>query len=151
MFTARISIFAISGSSMEPTFSSGDSVVLRQEENVERGQIIFFRRPSTWEGSGDSRDMLVKRIAAIPGDTVSFTGKDFLVNGERFYTLPESYDCSNAPQNYSKMLTNTQIFVVGDNPERSVDSISTFCSGKVNQVFLQKRLVVDYGKVILDW
>lgn len=149
MFVSGISIFYISGDSMEPYLHNGESVVLQQADEIEEGQIIFVNKPGSWfYQSGDS-ELLVKRVLAVPGDEFSFDGEAFSVNGEVKSVLPEGYDCSLAPQSFKMTLGKTQHFIVGDNVENSFDSRKAFCTGNVRYSFLEKFRIVDYGKIIM--
>lgn len=75
--------FYIPSASMEPTLENGDRVLVNKIsydlEDVDRGDIIVFERPDAW-GSGDIKD-LIKRVIALPGETVSVVDGEVLVNG----------------------------------------------------------------------
>lgn len=139
---------------MSPALENGDSVLLKQETYVEAGQMVFFRPPTNWKEKVPALtdNTMVKRIAAIPGDTLSFDGESFIVNGgERRYELPEGYDCSNAPQKYEITLSKKDSFVLGDNENNSIDSRYMFCNGYTNSFMLGDKYVQDYGKIIYKW
>ncbi len=63
-------IFRIEGASMAPALRSGERVLVDKVGvrlgGVRRGDVVVFRSPA------DSGTVLVKRIAALPGDTVHF-------------------------------------------------------------------------------
>lgn len=149
IFIAGISIFQISGKSMEPTLESGSAVVLKQKKYVDNDLIIFFQKPYSWiDTPNDENATLVKRITAIPGDTLSFDGESFKVNGSVVYTLADdNYECSSAPQNYSVTLNKTQLFVMGDNANESIDSRRMFCEGQLDTMFVNRKHIVDYGTI----
>lgn len=130
---------------MEPTLQSGQTVLLRQEQDIAAGQIIFFRRPSAWGSGNKDINTLVKRVIAVPGDTLSYDGKNFLVNGS--IAAPVSKDC-RGPVGYQVTLNNKQVVAMGDNVENSYDSRTVFCSGKVTDMFIPRQSVVDYGYVV---
>lgn len=149
MFTAGISIFYISGDSMEPYLTNGESVVLQQADEIAAGQIVFARKPGSWfYGDGDSA-LLVKRLVAVPGDVLAFDGNTFTVNGEESITLPEGYECSIPPKSFTITLGKTQHFIAGDNIENSYDSVRAFCDGNVRYSFIERFRVVDYGKIVM--
>ncbi len=50
---------------------------------VERGDVIVFNHPSE-RGPVERRTHYIKRVVGLPGDTVSITGKEVRVGGERF-------------------------------------------------------------------
>lgn len=146
----RISIFAISGDSMEPTFSNNDSVILKQSDEVFKGEIVFFHKPSAWDEYSIGRDeTLVKRIAAIPHDVISFDGEAFKVNDEIIYELSEdNYECEAGEVGYTHRLTTKEIFAIGDNPNHSLDSRRIFCDGNPEDMFIPINSIIDYGKVV---
>ena len=151
--TSRISFFSVSGDSMAPTLNNRDSVVLRQGEELQKDQLVFFSLPATWtyDQLSGSEDVLVKRVAAVPGDELSYNGREFKVNGEVVYSVEQGgYACGAGLQGYSHVLEEDEIFVLGDNALASLDSRRVFCDGKQN--FLLKRsLVIDYGTVAFQF
>jgi signal peptidase I len=80
----------------------------------ERGDVIVFRYPRD-----PSRDF-IKRVIAVPGDTIEIVNGDVFVNGVR---LNEPYITN--PGNYSvdkQIVPGGQYFVLGDNRNNSFDS-----------------------------
>lgn len=146
MFSNRVSVFAIHGSSMEPTLSNGDAIVLKQAEEFTRGDIIFFESPSTWPQLLSNNPTLVKRIFAGAGDTIRFDGSSFFVN-EVETPLPEGYDCTAAPQVWSKTLRHNEFWAFGDNASESIDSRYMFCQGKVSDATISGNRIKDYGTI----
>ncbi len=113
-FTGR---FRIEGSSMEPNLHDGEYVIIDRVSYVlhppERGDIIVFTPPT-----GD-RDY-IKRVIALPGDTVQVNNGQVLVNGT---ALNEPY--LNATTNYAlgpQTIAPDHYFVLGDNRNNSSDS-----------------------------
>lgn len=150
--TQKISLFAISGDSMSPTLENGENVVVRQEKKVTQNQLVFFKKPTRWADYVDHNTILVKRIIAVPGNTLTFDGKEFKVNDETVYTLSDdNYECSAGEVGYSHTLTNKEIFVMGDNASVSLDSRRIFCDGKTDKMYLQSRDVIDHGNIILKF
>jgi signal peptidase I len=79
-----------------------------------RGDVIVFRYPRD-----PTRDF-IKRVMAVPGDTVEITNGSVLVNGkkvdESYIANPASYDLP------SETVPNGNYFVLGDNRNNSFDS-----------------------------
>ena len=57
------------------------SVRLPGFSNVEHGDVVVFNHP-TERGPVERRTHYIKRVAALPGDTVALVGKELRVNGE---------------------------------------------------------------------
>lgn len=109
--------FRIEGSSMEPNLHDGEYVIIDRVSYVlhqpERGDIIVFTPPT-----GD-RDY-IKRVMALPGDSVEVSNGQVLVNGT---ALNEPY--LNTTTNYalgSQTIEPGHYFVLGDNRNNSSDS-----------------------------
>ena len=64
--TLFLPILQISGDSMSPTFQSGEIVVLFKSSDFDRGDVIGFY----YQGK-----ILLKRVIALPGDTVVIDGE----------------------------------------------------------------------------
>ncbi len=128
LFTASLLIIAarilfispvvVSGSSMEPTLNSGDrGFILKSTKEIAVGDIIVFHY--------DDRE-LIKRVIALPGDTVQISGSRVLVNNE---PLVEDYlitypEATTFVPNEGATLTvpENELFVLGDNRLNSNDS-----------------------------
>lgn len=117
--------FVVSGASMEPSFYNGnyllvDELTYRFRE-PERGEVIVFRYP------GDEKSFYIKRIIALPGETVSIdNGKVTVtsVNGEKT-TLDEPYlGGRTTAGTFDHTLSAGEYFVMGDNRNFSFDSRS---------------------------
>ena len=111
--------------SMENTLKQNDYVFVSRryytwfKKEMKRGDIIVFRSDLTT--SLGSEKLLVKRIIAIPGDTVSIKDGKVYVNGQ-------ASDGSYTKDGYTggEMAEVTvpagHIFVMGDNRQNSTDS-----------------------------
>jgi len=103
---------------MRPTLVNGERLVvnkfLYRFRAPERGEIIVFRYPRD-----PSRDF-IKRVIAVPGDTVEIKEGRVFVNGQLLnenYILEKtrgSYPLSTVPEGH--------VFVMGDNRNNSEDS-----------------------------
>ncbi len=150
--------FQVEGSSMEPTLSNADLVLVNKigywEVDLgpfdallpgrsngdflmggpDRGSVIIFRPPYQ-----DDTDY-VKRVIGLPGDTVEVRGGRVWVNGVRL----QEFDYTAAPPNYSwgpAEVPPEHYFVLGDNRNRSSDS-HTFGPIHEDQIV---------GEVMLRW
>ena len=140
VFVFVFRIMDVNGSSMVPTLSNGDKLLVSDLfYEPERGDIVVFKKDSY-----DPNKALVKRVIAVAGDVVNidFDNGIVYVNGEA------------VQEDYIKVSTNTKLdfigpqtvpenclFVMGDNRNGSTDSRDK----RIGMV--DKRLVV--GKVLL--
>lgn len=113
--------YEIKGSSMEPTFQSGERVViLKAFYEIERGDVIIFQ---STEGSGKD---LIKRVVGLPGEMIVIREGKVHVDGQ---VLEEGYikrDDLDRPYSGSSSVRVTlepdEYFVLGDNRGDSHDS-----------------------------
>lgn len=117
--------FIVSGASMEPTFSSGDYLIIDQIsyrfEQPQRKDVVVFRYPNN-----PSR-FYIKRVIGMPGETVTITEDGVEIrnqNNPDGFSLEEPYideaDVTNASSTYQ--LSSDEYFVLGDNRQSSSDS-----------------------------
>ncbi|MDQ3293923.1 MAG: signal peptidase I, partial [Actinomycetota bacterium] len=124
--TFLIQAFYIPSESMEPTLEIGDRVLVNKVsydlDDVERGDIIVFRRPDDWQ-AGDIED-LIKRVIALPGETVRVEAGRVFINGE---PLDEPWLPAGEPTpafaatgcDVECTVPEGEIFVLGDNRRNS--------------------------------
>ena len=112
-------IYTIISSSMEPTIRPGDYVLADmhyfQNRLPEYGEIALVQR---------NKILIVKRVAALPGDTIEGRNGVIYLNGR---ALSEPYIEHTAEydrfQNFGPITIETgQCFVMGDNRDNSFDS-----------------------------
>ena len=117
IFEAIFSPVTVSGSSMYPSLTNGDILITGhiEKSNISYGDIIVFDDP---EGSGKK---LIKRVIAIPGDSLVFTDNLIIINGGERTTDVTS--TGNYAGNVV-VLSPDEFFVVGDNYLHSRDSRS---------------------------
>jgi len=116
-----ITTSAVSGPSMYPTLHENDVLLIRRGyPDPARGDIVLIGREIT--DSSGPRPGLIKRVIAIPGDSVSVdTGRAF-VDGQ---AEPDAYTVILSSEDLSfreQTLAQGSIFVLGDNRPISRDS-----------------------------
>jgi signal peptidase I len=67
---SRVALIRVTGSSMAPTFTDGDRLLVRRTTRVRRGDAVVFRNPLPFGDGDDALAWLVKRVSALPGDPV---------------------------------------------------------------------------------
>jgi signal peptidase I len=143
---ARIFVFQafkIPSGSMEDNLKIGDHIVVNKFiygpgsvpglvplREIRRGDIIIFRYP------GDPDVDFVKRVIALPGETISIENKKVFIDGKRLAEpyvvhddahvypgseyLPDDYRYRDQKASYN--IPAGQYFVMGDNRDHSRDS-----------------------------
>ncbi len=115
----------VSGSSMFPTYHNGDFLITEKVTyrfgEPKRGDVIVLKNPR------DESQDFIKRIIALPGDTIKISNDSVFVNGKQ---IIENYLPSDTPTHAGAFLTEdgeikagpNQYFVLGDNRNHSSDS-----------------------------
>ena len=160
--------FRVPSNSMMPTLLTGDFILVNKFDyglrlpllnskiidfsKPERGDVIVFRYPNYEHSSGYSGVDFIKRVVALPGDTISYEKDQLTVNGEtvdyRKIGAYQGVDSGKAmsgyrhvrelidhadhdillhPLGHSRELSKTTVpeghyFVMGDNRSHSSDS-----------------------------
>lgn len=160
-FIVRTFIFVpviVEGESMMPTLHDADRMIVSKWSNYigtyERGDIVVFH-------ATESKDY-IKRVIAIPGDTLEYQGDQLYINGEAYdepyldeyksqmdgMFLTEDFTLEQVTG--SVVVPEDQYFVMGDNRQNSRDSREIgFVDkeqivGKTNFIMWP---VADFGKV----
>ena len=107
----------VDGFSMNPSLENGEYILVyklayRLGEPA-RGDIIVFSFPL------DPEQDLIKRVIGLPGETVSIQNGQVSVNGT---LLDEPYIAASPLYNGTWVVTDGQLFVLGDNRNESKDS-----------------------------
>lgn len=113
--TLILPVLQIEGTSMEPTLTNGDIVLLTKTTRFDRGDLCGF----TWNNK-----LLVKRVIGLPGDWIEIdTDGSIYLNGDK---LEENYVENKAlgecDLDFPFQVPLEQYFVVGDMRESSIDS-----------------------------
>jgi signal peptidase I len=112
-----VHIYAIPSSSMSPTLEVGDHIVVTpyaHNAQPARGDIVVFRSPL-------SRDIVVKRVIATPGDLIESHDGSVTIGGHPLrepYVRQPAANRDIAPQ----IIPAGSYFVMGDNRADSFDS-----------------------------
>jgi len=120
----------VNGQSMVPNFQSGEYVltdkISYRFRNPVQGEVVVFHAPEAAHCPNGTGCDFIKRVIAVPGDTISLTNNHYVVNGT---ALSESYipaDFQTLAGAYIKDRTITlnedEYFVSGDNRPYSSDS-----------------------------
>ena len=116
--TLVLPVLQIEGTSMEPTLSNGDIVLLTKTTRFDRGDLCGF----TWNNK-----LLIKRVIGLPGDWIEIdTDGTIYLNGGK---LDEPYVLETAlgecDLEFPFQVPQEQYFVIGDMRESSIDSRNT--------------------------
>lgn len=116
--TLILPVLQIEGTSMEPTLSNGDVVLLMKTTRFDHGDLCAF----TWNNK-----LLVKRVIGLPGDWIEIdTDGTIYLNGDK---LDEPYvehkALGECDLEFPFQVPQEQYFVIGDMRESSIDSRNT--------------------------
>ena len=118
VFAFFLGIAQISQDSMLPNFAEGDFVIFnRIEENYSFGDVIVVQ-------SVNEQNNVVKRIIAVPGDTIEITSDlRIIVNGNEIReTWQSTGTLSQGTASLSFKLDEGEYFVLNDNRDVNNDS-----------------------------
>lgn len=134
-------VFIVEGVSMEPNFHTGELVVVDratyQFGTPSRGDVVVLRFP----GDPDHRKY-VKRLLALPGETIAIREGGVYVNDERLsepYLDTDELTYETLPNKASWTLGDDEYFLIGDNRDNSSDSRTW---GPASRRFLIGRAVL---------
>ncbi|MDD4079336.1 MAG: signal peptidase I [Eubacteriales bacterium] len=120
-----LAFYVVDGSSMLPTLHDGQMVAVNKLVyrigSLRRGDVAVFETQKTLTGSTTER-IFIKRIIALPGDTIEIREGKIILNGEE---LAEDYIDTVMEQDMELLLIEADtVFVMGDNrhPRGSWDS-----------------------------
>ncbi len=121
--TFLLQAFYIPSGSMEPTLEIQDRVLVNKLSydlhDVNRGDIVVFRSPPGEPGS-DVKD-LIKRVVALPGETVEARDGRVLIDG-RMLEEPYLRDGVVTGHIEPREVPPGHVWVMGDNRSNSKDS-----------------------------
>lgn len=99
-------VVTVDGESMAPALADGDRLLVRRAPltAVRTGQLVVAHRPDSGKWRRGPHGLLIKRAAALPGDTVPKEA------GPALRDLPED------------RVPRARVVLLGDNPAESLDS-----------------------------
>ncbi|HEY2476144.1 MAG TPA: signal peptidase I [Candidatus Cybelea sp.] len=108
----------VSGLSMEPHIHSGEYVLINtfayRFAAPRRSDIVAFRH------EGDDRQVFIKRVVGLPGDTIRVDRGRVYVNGTK---LDEPYVRDSDDRSFAQVVVpQNAVYVLGDNRSNSEDS-----------------------------
>ncbi len=149
----------ISGSSMEPTISDGNSIIINnlayRSHGPKRFDVIVFESGAA-STAGDSANgtHLIKRVVGLPGDKLQIKEGSVYINGEKLkddlYGNAKMESAGIAEEEIT--IGDNMYFVLGDNRNMSIDSRNEYVgliSGKkiVGKAVFCISPVEDFGSI----
>ena len=118
--------YQVTGNSMNPTYTDGQILHFANgaTTSVAKNEIVVATIPQDWQYGTDAHGVMIKRVVATEGDTVSVIAGALYVNGEQKTDINTT---CKTESNYSYTLAAGEVFLMGDNHENSLDSWSTMC------------------------
>lgn len=113
--TLILPVLQIEGTSMEPTLSNGDIVLLTKTTHFARGDLCGF----SWNNK-----LLIKRVIGLPGDWIEIDADGSIyLNGEKTdEPYVQQLALGECDLEFPFQVPQEQYFVVGDMRESSIDS-----------------------------
>lgn len=108
LFVCKVNVVGVS---MQPSYFTGDSLLVSRVSLPNRGDIVTFTKKN---------NSYIKRVIGIPGDTVIVCNSNVYVNGNK---VVEDYIKDKVFGGNCKYILNKgEYFVMGDNRNYSKDS-----------------------------
>lgn len=106
-----LSVFRVTGVSMQPTLKNGSYVIVRKNAEIQRENIVLV-----YDQNGE---YIIKRVIGLGGDHIQITKSSVHVNGNLI-------DCRENHKNSEFEMEidvpDNTVFLLGDNRKESVDS-----------------------------
>lgn len=119
VFYLFFNVTVVQGESMQPSLADGDRLlVTKTYDDPQRGDVVVFNKGQgpTYEGA------LIKRVIAIPGDTVSLDHGIATVNGVVEDVTGLTLDSGDLSSVSPTLVESGTVFVLGDNRPIALDS-----------------------------
>ena len=138
-------VFRVTGSSMDPTLSKGQTVLCSKSPDIKNGDIIAFYH---------NKKVLIKRVIASPGDTLDILGNGTVeLNGSKLdEPYVRSFAVGECDTKFPFTVPENRYFVMGDERESSVDSRSSAvgCVAEediIGRVYMRVSPLSSFGKL----
>lgn len=120
----------VNGQSMVPNFQNGEYLLTDKVSykigEPQRGDVIVFHAPETAQCPKGTGCDFIKRILAVPGETVAVKNDSIIVNGQPINEsyIPSDYETQAGLFMKDRVITlgPNEYFAVGDNRPHSSDS-----------------------------
>jgi signal peptidase I len=122
--------YFIPSSSMVPTLGVYDRILVQKAffnwHDVREGDIVVFSHPPLDDCPGPANGDLVKRVIALPGQTIYSAGNNIYVDGkllaEPYLPSDDPLGPSIASKNHPYLVPSGDLYLLGDNRAISCDS-----------------------------
>ena len=102
----------VTGASMSPTLKDGEIMLLYKLAKIERNDIVVIDTDS-------SDGYIIKRVIAMPGETIEYTNGSLFINGKK---QKDNFGSGETEDISKTTMKDDEYFVMGDNREWSKDS-----------------------------
>ncbi len=126
--------FAVTSISMEPTLHDSDRVMALPSKSYRRGDLVVLKDPLARNGH------IIKRVVAMPGDTVEVYGGALHVNG---VYISEPYRPEPIDYVLEYEVPDNEVFVLGDNANWSTDSHNWAAAFKKTNAVVPGAVALD--------
>lgn len=100
--------FLVSGASMEPTFYNGNYLVIDEFSyhlrKPKKDEVVVFRYPK------EPSKFFIKRIAGLPGETVTVQGQEIILDENEYYVLGDNRGASSDSRTWGPV---REKFIIG--------------------------------------
>ncbi|MDZ4169358.1 MAG: signal peptidase I [Coriobacteriia bacterium] len=110
----------INGDSMLPTLDNGERILTTKGyDSPQRGDVVSFE---TLDQRTSEPETLIKRVIAVPGDTIEVVGDRPIVNGVAESRTDVIFDPQDSRRFKAYQVPAGTVYVMGDNRPISLDS-----------------------------